>query len=308
MNSFAHVSVVGAGAVGVATATSLLHGRVARRISLFDLQADKAHGEALDLAHAAPLLGNADVCGQGMDALVGGDICVITAGVKQRPGEDRLALLARNCGAIDAIATMLELRGLPRVVVMVTNPVDLMTEFIRHRLAPQGVAVLGTGTLLDTLRLRYELSRLLNLSPSSIHASVVGEHGNSSVSLLDSSTAGGLPLPQVFAARGVVFDEAQRTRLATAVRGAAAEIIARKGATCHAIGMAVARIVQAIATDERAVLPVCAPVEPGLCAGIPCVLDRHGATPLPWPALSQREQLELDASLAILRGLLPALR
>ena len=307
MADYPHVSIIGAGAVGVAVATSILHGRFAPRVSLFDINADKASGEAMDLAHAAPLLGNAQVTGGGMAQVIGGDICIITAGAKQRPGEDRLALLARNCKALGEIAATLEKQGLPRVVIMVTNPVDLMTEVMRRRLAPQGVAVLGSGTLLDTLRLRYALSRLLDLAPSSIHVSVVGEHGNSSVSLLDSGRAGGLPLAQVFAANNVRFDDAQRASLAADVRGAAFEIIARKGATSHAIGVAVARIVQAIATDERVVLPVSAVVEPGLCAGVPCVLGSHGATPLPWPVLSAREQQALDQSLAILRASLQAI-
>ncbi len=307
MPDYPHVSIIGAGAVGVAVATSILHGRFAPRLSLFDMNADKARGEAMDLAHAAPLLGNANVTGGGMTEVIGGDICVITAGVKQRPGEDRLALLARNCDALEQIATTLEAQGLPRVVIMVTNPVDLMTEIMRRRLAPKGVAVLGSGTLLDTLRLRYTLSRLLNMAPSSIHVSVVGEHGNSSVSLLDSGRAGGLPLAQTFEANNLRFDDTQRASLAADVRGAAFEIIARKGATSHAIGVAVARIVQAIATDEHVVLPVSAVVEPGMCAGVPCVLGRHGATPLPWPGLSDREQQALDQSLAILRASLRAL-
>lgn len=307
MVEYPHVSIIGAGAVGVAVATSILHGRFAPRLSLFDINADKAHGEAMDLAHAAPLLGNANVTGGGMAEVTGGDICIITAGVKQRPGEDRLALLTRNCQALDEIATTLESQGLPRVVIMVSNPVDLMTEVMRRRLAPKGVAVLGSGTLLDTLRLRYALSRLLSMAPSSIHVSVVGEHGNSSVSLLDSGRAGGLPLAQMFEARNVHFDDAHRASLAADVRGAAFEIIARKGATSHAIGVAVARIVQAIATDERVVLPVSAVVEPGLCAGVPCLLGRYGATPLPWPLLSTREQQALDQSLGILRASLQTL-
>ncbi len=296
-----HVTVIGAGAVGVAAAVSILHGRIVSRLSLFDLFGDKARGEALDLAHAAPLFGGATVEGGGLDEIHGGDLCIVTAGAKQHPGEDRLSLLARNEKALDDIAAALEMRPLPRVVLVVTNPVDVMTEAMRRRLAPKGVHVLGSGTLLDTLRLRYALSGLLDISPESIHASVVGEHGDSSVCLLDSGRAGGLPLADAFRAKGLVLDDERRRTLATDVRGAAYQIIARKGATSHAIGVAVARITRAIVGDERVVLPVSAPVDSGTCAGIPCVLGAHGASPLPLSALSEREQSEVDHSMAILR-------
>lgn len=302
MKTKVHVTILGTGAVGVAAAFSVLHGRMASRLSLFDLIADKARGEALDLAHAAPLFGGVVVDGGSLDELVGGDVCIVTAGAKQRPGEDRLALLARNEAALDEMAAVLERRGLPRVVLVVTNPVDVMTEAMRRRLGPKGVSVLGSGTLLDTLRFRHALSKLLDLSPESIHAAVVGEHGDTSVCLFDSGRAGGLPLEAAFRARGLVLDEDRRASLGAEVRGAAYEIISRKGATSHAIGVAVARITRAIVADERVVLPVSAPVEPGVCAGVPCVLGAAGALPLPFGPLSAREQAEVDHSLSVIRA------
>lgn len=301
MKTKIHVTVIGAGAVGVAAAVSLLHGRVASRLTLFDVVADKARGEALDLAHAAPLFGGATIEGGGHDDIHGGDLCIVTAGAKQRQGEDRLSLLARNEKALDDITEALERHPLPRVVLVVTNPVDVMTEAMRRRLAPKGVRVLGSGTLLDTLRLRHTLSGLLAISPESIHASVVGEHGDSSVCLLDSGRAGGLPLADAFRAKGIALDDELRRTLAANVRGAAYQIIARKGATSHAIGVAVARITRAIVADERVVLPVSAPIDGATCAGIPCVLGADGASPLTLASLSDREQAEVDQSLAILK-------
>ncbi len=297
-----HVSVVGAGAVGVACAVSILHARLAARLSLYDLQNEKAEGEALDLAHGAPLLGGTRVDGGGLEQVEAGDVCVVTAGAKQRPGEDRQALLARNEEALDRIAETLERRGLPRVVVVVTNPVDPMTEALRRRLSSKGVAVLGSGTLLDTLRLRRAISVDLGISAESVHAHVVGEHGDSSVCLLDSGRAGGLSLSEAYRDRGLSFDEERRRGLALEVRGAAYRIIEKKGATSHAIGIAVARIVRAIVADERVVLPVSAQVEPGTCAGIPCVLGADGARPLPLLGLSERETTEVEKSLVVLRA------
>jgi L-lactate dehydrogenase len=301
MQSKIRVHIIGAGAVGVSCAVSILHSRLVSHLSLYDVLADKAQGEALDLAHGAPLLGGVKVDGGGLDQLEAADLCIVAAGAKQRPGEDRLSLLARNQKSLDEIAQLLERRGLPRVMVLVTNPVDLMTEAMRRRLEPKGVAVFGSGTLLDTLRFRNELSQILDVSAESIHASVVGEHGDSSVCLFDSGRCGGLPLAEAFQARGLEFTEERRHTLATNVRGAAYQIISRKGATSHAIGIAVARIIRAVVSDERVVLPVSAPVESAMCAGVPCILGAHGASPLPLTALSPRERGEVDASFDILR-------
>ncbi|NOU27031.1 MAG: L-lactate dehydrogenase [Polyangiaceae bacterium] len=299
-----HVTILGAGAVGVSSAVSILHNRICARLSLYDLVADKARGEALDLAHGAPLLGGVTVDGGGLDEVEGGDVCIVTAGAKQRPGEDRLALLARNERALDDIARVWEARGMPRVVVVVTNPVDVMTEALRRRLQGTNVSVFGSGTLLDTLRLRHALSRMLDLAPDSIHASVVGEHGDSSVCLLDSGRAGGRTLEAALGAKGIALDEAFRQSIAEQVRGAAYQIIARKGATSHAIGVAVARITRAVVGDERAVLPVSAPVEPGVCAGTPCILGSTGATPLGLDSfpLSPRERDDVARSVDVLRA------
>lgn len=282
-------------------ATSIAHARVVSRLSLYDIAADKARGEAMDLAHGAPLLGGLQVDGGGVDALEAGDLCIVTAGAKQKVGEDRQSLLARNEKAMDDIAEVLFRRGLPKLVLVVTNPCDVMTEALRRRLEPKGATVFGSGTLLDTMRLRHALSRTLAISPESVHVSVVGEHGDSSVCLLDSGRAGGLSLADAFRARGIIFDEARRAALATEVRGAAYEIIARKGATSHAIGVAVARIARAVIQDERAVLPVSAPVRAGMCAGVPCVLGAAGIEVLPLCGLSEREEEELARSHAVLR-------
>jgi L-lactate dehydrogenase len=308
MNHSMHVSIVGAGSVGVAVASSILHGRMVSRLSLHDSNRDKARGEAMDLAHGAALFGSVDITGDSCIDMGRADVCIITAGAKQRPGESRLALCERNRVALDDIASTLEKSGLPKVVIVVTNPVDLMTEVMRRRLSPRGIAVIGSGTLLDTLRLRYVLSGMLGIAAESIHVSVVGEHGDSSVCLLDSGRAGGVSVERALNRKGFALDEATRQQISSEVRGAASEIIARKGATCHAIGIAVARITRAIVDDERVVLPVSAPIEADLCAGVPCIIGADGATPLPWPTLSPRERTELDRSLLLLRAGCAALR
>jgi L-lactate dehydrogenase len=298
-----HVSVIGAGSVGVAVASSILHGGHARRLSIFDLAGEKAAGEALDFAHASPMLGDAEVDGGAMDAVVAGDVCVITAGVKQRPGESRQGLLERNRTAIRSIAEAIETRGLPRIAIVVTNPVDAMTHALASRWRDRGTVVFGSGTLLDTLRLRAALARRLSVSGESVHAYVIGEHGDSSVSLLESAEVGGLPIAEVARRRGIGWDpDAEWSAAHEGVRSAAYRVIERKGATCHAIGIATARIVRAIARDQRAVLPVSV-AHAGVSISLPAIVGREGATSLGVPSWTAREAAAFEASLGVVRGI-----
>jgi len=297
----AHITIIGAGAVGVACANAFLAQQLATRVSLYDANAQRAEGEALDFEHVAPLLGQARVDGGGMDRLeTGGDVCVITAGAKQHPGESRPALLERNAAALHSIAGALERTLLPRVAVVVSNPVDTMTFKLLQRWQGRGVHVLGTGTLLDSMRLRARLAQWLNVSGESVHAWVLGEHGDSSVPLLDSARVAGVSLETFCARRGIPFGAAERAGLTEWVRGAAGKVIALKGATCHAIGLVTARVVSAVLRDERVLLPVSAPID-GVCAGVPCRVGHDGAEVLGWPDMSPAERASLDASLAVLR-------
>jgi L-lactate dehydrogenase len=271
-------------------------------LGLYDVIGDKARGEALDFAHAAPLLGGVEVHGAPVDEVHAGDVCILTAGVKQHPGQSRLDLLQANIESMSRMIELLARRGLPQMVIVVTNPVDVMTELARRQLAGRNVAVLGSGTYLDSMRLRHALATRLAIAGESVHAHVVGEHGDSSVPLLDSAHAGGTPLHEALLRLGTPLDDELRATLQREVRGAAATIIGRKGATSHAIGVAVSRIVRACVDDERVVLPASAPVANDLCAGVPCILDRRGATPIGYPPLSAWERQQLDRSLEVLRS------
>jgi L-lactate dehydrogenase len=212
-----------------------------------------------------------------------------------------LQLLARNIEAMDSIAQRLEAGGLPNVVLVVTNPVDVLTENLRRRWAGRGVHVLGSGTVLDTMRLRRELGARLYVAAESVHAWVVGEHGDSSVILADSARVAGIPLKEFWRRRRGSFRAEDAAELTQAVRGAAAEIIERKGATSHAIGMVTARIARAIVRNERAVLAVSAPVGPDVCAGVPSLVGRDGAEPVGLPEMSEAERAQFEASIGTLR-------
>lgn len=295
------IVVVGAGAVGVAIATSVLHGGLADRLILSDVVGEKAEGEALDFAHGAPLLGGATVEAVPLGRVRGGDVCIVTAGAKQRAGETRQDLLARNVTALHGIADRLEANGLPRVLLVVTNPVDTMTELLRRRFRGRDVVVLGSGTVLDTMRLRRVLAGRLGVAAGSVHAMVVGEHGDSSVCLLHAARVGGVPLAELLARAGTPLDDALRATLAKDVRGAAYEVIARKGATSHAIGVAAARIVRAIVRDEQAVLPVTVPLDDEVSIGLPAAVGRRGAVALGLPEMSDDERAAWDRSVAAVR-------
>jgi L-lactate dehydrogenase len=150
------------------------------------------------------------------------------------------------------------------------------------------------------MRLRAALSKWLGVSGESIHAWVLGEHGDSAVPLLDSARVAGQPLPVYCARQGIRFETDQRANLVKAVRGAAGEVIRRKGATCHAIGLVTARVVSALLNDERTILPLSVEVD-GLCAGVPARTSREGAVSLGWPEMSAAERNQLDVSLGVLR-------
>lgn len=296
-----HVSIVGCGAVGVAIASSILHRKLATRLSFFDINAEKAVGEALDFAHASSLLGNVEVDGRGMHDVDGGDLCIITAGVKQRPGETRTELLQRNREALSVVAESLERGKLPRIALLVTNPVDAMTQALQECWKSNDVAVFGSGTLLDTLRFRADLAKRFEVSGESVHAYVVGEHGDSSVAMLDSATIGGLPLAQLAGLRGMDWEpDLEWDAAQERVRRAAYRVIQYKGATCHAIGVASARIAEAIAHDQHAVLPVSVAYK-GVCVSLPSSVNARGAQLLGEPNFSTREREAFEQSVAALR-------
>ena len=197
------VGIVGAGGVGVATASALIMRGLAGRVTVYSRDGDAAHGLALDFMHARPLLSRIEVRGRGLDEIEHEDILVITAGHHTTPGESRLDMLHQNVAVMDSVATAVEAGELPRVALVVTNPLDVMTEYLTRRWSDRPVAVMGSGTALETLRLTDRIARECGVHPRSVHAWVVGEHGDSCVFLLDSAVVGTLPLVEFAAQRGI---------------------------------------------------------------------------------------------------------
>ena len=299
------IGIIGMGWVGSSVAISTLQDGLVRELLLCDVRPELAEGEALDLAHGAAFYPTARVAAAAVEDMADCDAVVISAGRGGHPGESRLDLLGDNAELVGGLGRRLSrLRGL---AVIVTNPVDILTRVFRDASDLPAPRVIGTGTMLDTARLREVLGRKLAFEPRSIHAQVVGEHGDSEVVLWTSAVVGGVPLRSLPG-----WDGASEGAIAAEVRGAAQEIIRRKGATNHAIGLVTAALLRWALRGERRVLTVSrvhdrvaalgGPSEiDGLALSLPTVLGMDGATDVLIPPMDASERTALERSAQALR-------
>jgi len=274
---------------------------MAGRVTVYARDAGAAHGLALDFMHARPLLSRIEVRGRGLDEVQHEDILVITAGHHTTPGESRLDVLHENIKVLDSVATAIELGGLPRIALVVTNPLDVMTEYLTRRWADEPVAVMGSGTALETLRLTDAIARECGVHPRSVHAWVVGEHGDSCVFLLDSAVVGTLPLVEFARQRGVELTPERLAEIEHDVRTAAYQVRDLKGSAVQGIGLTVSGLVHALVHEVGALIPVSTRVADDVCASLPCVLGPEGPSAPLWPRMTDREQEGWDRTLAVLR-------
>ncbi|MCL6422359.1 L-lactate dehydrogenase [Brachybacterium sp. JHP9] len=282
------LAVIGAGAVGSSVAYAAMLRGSARTIALYDLKTDKVRAEVLDLAHGSPLAsGTRIIGGDDISCVAGADVVVITAGAAQQPGQTRLDLAGVNVGILRSLLPQLLEQAPDAVYVLVTNPCDVLTVAAQQIVRAYDPAfpdgrILSSGTVLDTSRLRNLLSWMTGVDARSIHATIVGEHGDSEFGLWSSANIGQVPLADWADENGErPFDLDRLHALEQEVAGAAYEVIRGKGATNLAIGVAAARIVEAILRDERAVLPVSTPLTDyhgvsGVAMSVPSVVGRHG--------------------------------
>ncbi|SDL22536.1 L-lactate dehydrogenase [Tessaracoccus oleiagri] len=302
----AKVSIVGAGAVGSSLAYAALMAGVARRVVLQDVNEAKVKAEALDLAHGsqffpeASILGSADVA-----ATEHSDVVVITAGAKQKPGQTRLDLAESTVRLMTHVIPPLVERSPDAIFLLVTNPVDVTTQVALDISGLPQERVIGSGTVLDSSRLRQLLAEECDVAVSNVHAYVCGEHGDTEIPLWTSSSIGGVPLLDWERSTGRL-GAAKRDEIAHRVVNAAYEVIAGKGATNYAIGLAGTRILQAILRDEHAVLPVSRRLDgwyglSGMCMSVPTVVSAAGAGRQLELPLSDDELAALRASAATIR-------
>jgi L-lactate dehydrogenase len=256
------IGVVGSGLVGATAAYALVMQGVGREVVLVDQKRERAAAEADDIRHAVPFTHPLEVRAGGYEDLAGCRAVVLCAGVGQRPGETRLQLLRRNAQVFREVVPAVLTNAPEAVLVVATNPVDVMTHLAARVAAAYGVPagrVFGSGTTLDTARFRTLLGTHCGVDPHHVHAHVIGEHGDSEVLTWSLATVGGMPLESFARLRGVDLSEPVRQEIDRKVRGAAYTIISGKGATYYGIGSALARIVDVILHDQRSILTVCCP-------------------------------------------------
>lgn len=300
------VGIVGSGNVGAGAANAMVLRGVAREIIMVDINTKRAQAEAEDILHAVPFSSHAVVVRQGeYGDLEGCSVVVITAGVAQKPGETRLQLLERNASIFKGMIPKIVASAPDAILVIATNPVDIMTHLAAHYAAPLGVPrrhVIGSGTTLDTARFRSILGRSLDVDPEHVHGYVVGEHGDSEVLAWSMTTVGTVPLDDYARARGIELNDALLQEVDDGVRRAAYRIIEGKGSTYYGIGAALARIVQAIVRDQRSLLTVSVPVDTigdvhDITFALPAIVGGDGIiSVLPAPLNDEEERLLEDSA------------
>ncbi len=306
------VAVVGTGNVGATFAFALVMSGLASEIVLVDANARRAEGEAMDLTHAVPFAKPTRVWAGTYADTAGAAVTVISAGVAQQPGESRLDLVRRNDAIFAAIVPEVAAANPGGIIVVATNPVDVLTYRTIQRTGLPPGRVLGSGTILDTARFRARLAERLGLDARSVHAYIIGEHGDTEVPVWSSANVGGMPLIDYCAVHGIDVSEAERTAVFEGTRDAAADIIARKGATYYAVAAGLMRIVEAILRDQQTILPVSSRIDDyygisDVCLSLPSVVGRGGVERLVPIGLSAGEAAALRRSADVLRGTIAAL-
>jgi L-lactate dehydrogenase len=298
------VGIVGAGLVGSAAGYAMVLEGVAADIVFVDINRALALAQAEDILHATPVSHSARVSAGDYSALSGCSVAVLSCGANQKPGENRLQLLDRNKRIFEEVMRQVVLFAPEAIILVASNPVDVMTYYVSKHAGVPAQRVIGSGTILDTARFRALLGDHLGISPQSVHAHVLGEHGDSEVLVWSSADVGGVPLEDVALRMGVPITSATRNHIDERVRRAAYSIIEGKGATWYGIGAALARIAQSIRDDERSVLTLSNIETPGyddVSLSLPRVVGARGICATLQPSLSAEEKILLDQSADVLR-------
>jgi L-lactate dehydrogenase len=300
------VAVVGTGNVGSTFAYALLLSGLASEIVLMDVNRAKAEGEAMDLNHTEPFAPPTDVWAGDYPDCAGAAVTVVAAGVNQKPGETRLDLLKRNAAIFREVIPAIVQHNPDGILLIATNPVDVLTFASLKFSSFPPPRVIGSGTILDTARFRYLLSQYFGVDPRSVHAYIVGEHGDSEVPVWSLANIGGMHLRDFAAAHGVSYAPEKMDEIFHQTRDAAYHIIQRKGATYYAVAAGLMRIVEAILRNQATVLSVSSLVDNyygirDVCLSLPTVVDRRGIARQLRLSLNPEEQQGLRKSADVLQ-------
>ena len=303
------VAVIGCGFVGAASAFSLMQSGLFSEMVLIDSDPAKAEGEALDISHGVPFAKPIKIYAGGYDDIKNASLIIITAGANQKPGETRLDLVKKNISIFKSILPEIKKRNFRGILLIVANPVDILTTVAQKLSGLPENRVFGSGTVLDTARLKSELGAHLTVAPRSVHAFIIGEHGDSEIAAWSSANVSGIPLHKFCEMRGHFnHDEAVRL-IASDVKNSAYEIIKRKRATYYGIAMSVKRICEAIVRDEKSILPVSSMMHgeygiEGISLSMPAVVGKDGIETLVPLQLSETEKADLQKSAKTLQDTL----
>jgi L-lactate dehydrogenase len=306
------VAIVGTGMVGSSFAYTLLLSGIASEIVLIDANHERAEGEAMDLNHAVPFAHPTKICAGEYSDCQGAAITVISAGVGQRPGETRLELVRRNAAIFAQIVPKVAEANPEGIIVVATNPVDVLTYVTLELAGLPANRVFGSGTILDTARFRYMLSEHLGVDPRSVHAYIIGEHGDSEVPVWSLANVAGMRLPSFCAENGITLNSETMDRIFSQTRDAAYEIISRKGATYFAVAAGLMRLTEAILRDQNTVLSISSLVQDyygidNVCLSLPTVVGRGGIERVLRLDLSPHEARGVRKSAEVLRQTIDSL-
>jgi len=304
---------VGAGNVGSTFAYALLLNGLASEIVLIDANRAKAEGEAMDLNHTVPFAHPTRVWAGDFPDCAGAAVTVLAAGTAQKPGQSRLDCIQANAEIWRDIVPQIAGHNPGGILLVATNPVDVLTYAAWRISGLPPARVLGSGTILDTARFRFLLSQHFGVDARSVHAYIIGEHGDSEVPVWSLANIAGMRLPDYCRANGLVYDEPEMQKIFESTRDAAYHIIERKGATYYAVAAGLLRITQSILRHQNTVLSVSSLVEnycgiSDVCLSLPTVIDRGGVQQVLRLSLDEFETERLRRSAGILRSTIAALR
>jgi len=275
------IVIIGTGNVGSSLAYACMIKGTSSEIVLIDVNKEKAEGEAMDLNHGLSFVSPMTICSGDYSKCKDADIIVLTAGVAQKPGQSRLELVNKNFQIFKEIIPKVIERNTNCVFLVATNPVDVMT-YVTLKLSKfPAKRVIGSGTILDTSRLRYQLGEHLNVDPRNVHAYIVGEHGDSEVPVWSLANIAGVRLRDYCPTCGIDYEAEHYDKIFNSVKNAAYDIIDKKGATYYAIGLGLNRIIESILKDENSILTVSTYIQDyydvnDICISVPTIINGKG--------------------------------
>lgn len=305
-------AVIGCGFVGAATAFTLMQSKLFSELVLLDANHDKAVGEAEDIGHGIPFAGEMDIYAGDYDDIADCSIIIVTAGANQKPNETRLDLVQKNVAIYKSIIPEIAKRNYEGILLIVSNPVDILTYVAQKLSGLPERRVIGSGTVLDTARLKYALSQHLNVDSRNIHSFIIGEHGDSEIAAWSSTNISGVPLDDFLEMRGHMHPDMDKQEIAEKVKNSAYDIIAKKHATYYGIAMSVRRICECIVRDEKSILPISTVMHgdfciEDVCLSMPTILSAEGVeTHIPIE-LSEKEHTSLKKSADTLKNIIAGL-